>query len=252
MESKVSIVIPAYNREKYIADAIESVLAQTYKNLELIVWDDGSTDETLYIAARYVDDRRVKVISFKHQGLGYSLKTVIAKTTGDYVGWVDSDDWLHRDAIKHTVAVLDQNPEVGMVYTDYFDVDETGRNCLGYGELCSIPYSPDNLLHRFMTHHFRLMRRSVYDIVGGVDDTLKQVHDYDLCLKLSEVTEIFHLQKLLYYYRHHEDMHSVKDKDVQTQESEQVVLAAMKRRGIDGLDLADRFYLLDEPERFID
>ena len=94
--------------------------------------------------------------------------------------------------------------DVGMVYTNYQVIDEIGK-VRGIGSRCQIPYSKEQLLVDLMTFHFRLMRRSTYEQVGGIDSSFQWADDYDLCLKISEVTQIHHLPRLLYLYRCHSD-----------------------------------------------
>ncbi|MBW4470155.1 MAG: CHAT domain-containing protein [Stenomitos rutilans HA7619-LM2] len=229
----VSLIITAYNRERFLGSAIESVLAQTYPHFELVVWDDGSTDRTLKIARTYADrDARVRVITAPHEGRVRSLQGVINHTHGAYLGWIDSDDRLAPNALEDTIPILRQQPAVGMVYTDYWDVDSDDR-MLGYGQRCQIPYSKERLLLDFMTFHFRLLRRSVFEAVGGIDESLDYVEDYDLCLRLSEVTEVRHLEQPLYYYRHHEGNASQQWRLEQVLRSQTVIQRALQRRGLD-------------------
>ena len=238
MIPKVSIVMTAHNRERYIGKAIESVLAQTHKDFDLLIWDDGSTDNTFAIACEYAKkDSRIRLAAYDHRGPVKALKEAIADTFGPYLCWVDSDDMLESTAIEETVAVLDGTPAVGMVYTDYRVIDEKDT-LKGYGQRCRIPYSKDRLLLDFMTFHFRLMRRSLYEQVGGIDDTLESAEDYDLCLKLSEITNFKHLAKALYRYRIHGQSLSHQQRFKQIECSRKAVSRALERRG-----LADRFEL---------
>jgi glycosyltransferase involved in cell wall biosynthesis len=203
MVPKISIVMPVYNREYYLGAAIESVLNQTMTDFELLVWDDGSTDQSLKIAQQYAElDPRMRVISSSHRGLAPTLKAAFAATTGTYLGSVDSDDLLAPTALEETSAVLDAHAAVGMVYTNYHVIDEHGHDH-GLGKRCLMPYSQHRMLLDFMTFHFRLIRREVYEQVGGINSTFKFVEDYDLCLRLTEVTEVHHLERSLYYYRWH-------------------------------------------------
>lgn len=232
MAATISIVITTYNRDRYLGAAIASVLQQTYPNLELLIWDDGSTDQSLEIAQYYATkDARVQVVAAPHQGRGPALQQAIARTSGAYLGWVDDDDVLAPTALEETLAVLQAAPTVGMVYTDYVDMREDST-VLGYGTRCAIPYSPERLLIDFMTFHFRLMRRSVYEQVGGVDATLGMVEDYDLCLRLSEVTSIHHLARPLYYYRHHPHCLSYQRRAQQIERSRWTIAQALHRRGL--------------------
>ncbi|HEY9650454.1 MAG TPA: glycosyltransferase family 2 protein, partial [Coleofasciculaceae cyanobacterium] len=128
MAALISIVITTYNRERYLGAAIESILSQTRGDFELLIWDDGSTDRSVDIARCYEAlDHRVRVIAAKHMGRVLALKAAVAQTSGIYLGLVDSDDLLAPTAIEKTATVLDSSPEVGFVYTDYLDMEETGK-----------------------------------------------------------------------------------------------------------------------------
>lgn len=246
MIPKVSIIMTAHNRERYIGKAIESVLAQSYKDFDLLIWDDGSTDNTFAVACEYAKkDSRIRLVAYDHRGPVKALKEAIADTFGLYLCWVDSDDMLEPTALEETVAVLDSDPAVGVVYTDYrvIDADDALK---GYGRRCRIPYSKNRLLLDFMTFHFRLMRRCLYDQVGGIDDALESAEDYDLCLKLSEITNFKHLARPLYRYRYHSQSLSREKRFTQIECSRTAVTRALERRG-----LADRFELdVDIREKF--
>ena len=232
MSPLVSLVITTFNREAYLAAAIESVLQQTFTDFELLLWDDGSTDRSVAITDRYAQrDRRVRVVTAAHRGRIAALQAAIAHTAGQYLGWVDSDDWLAPTALEETVRVLNAQPQAGMVYTDYLDMDEQG-GVMRYGERCRLPYSKEGLLLDFMTFHFRLMRRSVFEQVGGINSASTDVEDYDLCLRLSEVTAIHRLRQPLYYYRNHAGSVSQQRRSEQVLGAQTAIARALKRRGL--------------------
>jgi len=209
MYPTVSIIIRGYNREHYIGRAIESVLAQTYTDFDLLVWDDGSTDKTAQIVIECAKkDRRIRIAACNHRGAVKSLKAALADTFGPYLCWVDSDDTLAPTALEETVAVLNANPTVGMVYTDYQVMDSADR-ITGYGK-----------------------RRSVFDQVGGIDESFQCAEDYDLCLRLSEITEIRRIQKPLYHYRIHPESVSHEMRLEQVQWSREAISRALERRGL--------------------
>ena len=123
---KVSVVMPAYNVSTFIADAIESVLAQTFTDFELIIVDDGSTDDTVLICNRY-DDQRVRLVSQKNRGLAGARNTGIRAANGEYVAFLDADDLWRPDKLQAHVAHLDANPLVGVSYSASQFMDESGE-----------------------------------------------------------------------------------------------------------------------------
>ena len=232
MEPRVSIVMTVHNAGKYLREAIGSVLAQTFRDFELIVWDDGSTDGSLDIAReRASSDERLQVIATEHKGRGSALPEVCAVARGEFIGIVDADDILEPTALETCVAYLDQSPETGMVYTDHLIIDDQGST-RGLGHRCRIPYSKERLILNFMTFHFRLIRRSVFLEVGGFDPSYPLAMDYDLCLKLSEVTRIDHISQPLYRYRRHRQSLSETHRVEQAQCSQRAINAALTRRGL--------------------
>ena len=232
MSPLISIVIANYNRKSYLEAAIASVLEQTWQDFELLIWDDGSSDGSVAIARKYAQqDQRVRLVEASHQGIAAALQAAIAQTTGTYIGWVDSDDLLAPTALAETAAVLNRHPEMGFVYTDYLDINETG-NVTNYGHRCQIPYSKEGLLVNFMTFHFRLIRRSVYDQVNGVKDSPDHVEDYHLCLRLSEVAQVGRVRQPLYYYRNHPGNASQQRRLEMLLSCQQIIAQALQRRGL--------------------
>jgi filamentous hemagglutinin family protein len=232
MSQLISIIIVNYNRENYLGDAIASVLGQTWEDLELLIWDDGSTDESEKIANKFAQqDKRLRVVKAPHLGIAAARQAAAYQTTGEYIGFLDSDDLLAPTALAETADVLVRNPKMGFVYTDYYDIDESGK-VTGYGHRCSIPYSFERLLVDFMTFHFRLIRRSLFEQVKGFEGSPDIVEDYDLCLRLSEVASVGRVRKPLYYYRTHPGNISQERRLEMLLSSQRVIAEALKRRGL--------------------
>ncbi|HEY7496098.1 MAG TPA: glycosyltransferase [Candidatus Tectomicrobia bacterium] len=232
MAQKISLLVVNYNGERYLREALDSVLTQTYPDFELLVWDDGSTDRSVAIAQAYAhQDRRVRVVAASHHGVAAARQAAIAQTTGTYLGWLDSDDLLASTALEETARALNAFPDTGLIYTDYLDIDAQG-NIQRYGDRCHMPYSKEVLLLCFITFHFRLLRRSVFEQIGGINTAYPYAYDYDLCLRLSEVTTVRRLRKPLYYYRRHNDAISSQKQHEQKRDSCQAILAALQRRGL--------------------
>jgi glycosyltransferase involved in cell wall biosynthesis len=247
MTSQVFLVMTVYNRQAYLAQALDSILGQTYPHWQLTIWDDGSIDDSVAIARKYAQqDPRIQFIPAPHTGRQHALRSAIASNNNyDYLAWIDSDDYIAPETLANTVAVLDQHPQAGMVYTNHWIIDEQGK-ILGLGARCQIPYSPNRLLIDFMTFNFRLIRHEIYNLVGGIDLEFPQAQDYDMCLKISEVTTIAHLQQPLYFYRTHPDTISQAQRSKQVERSSAAIRNALVRRG-----LAERYRLdIIEGDRF--
>lgn len=203
-EYKVSIILPVYNGEKYLAAAIKSILHQTYRNLELIIVDDCSTDESSQIAKSYAEtDRRIRVFrNRKNVKLPRSLNNGFRVATGDLFTWTSDDNILKPDAIEAMVDVFEKNSNVDFVYADIIPIDENGeinKKCHVYlnGEIDDI-YVFNPILACF------LYKRTVHERLGGYDPKLFLCEDYDFWVRTYESGfNMYHLKKRLYFYRVH-------------------------------------------------
>lgn len=124
--TKVSVIIPVYNVEKYVAEAVESVLAQTFSDYEIIIVDDGSSDASIDICRRY-DDPRIRIVSQKNRGLPGARNTGIWHARGEYVALLDADDFWREDKLALHVAHLDGSPAVGVSYSQSAMIDRDGH-----------------------------------------------------------------------------------------------------------------------------
>ncbi|NJR31774.1 MAG: glycosyltransferase, partial [Chamaesiphon sp. CSU_1_12] len=149
---------------------------------------------------------------------------------------------LANNALEVTAAILDRAPDVGVVYGDYLVIDTEDR-VQGLGIRCNIPYSQDRLLIDFMTFQFRLLRRELFDRVGGIDLEFRSAEDYDLCLKLSEITNFDRVRQPLYHYRAHAQSISQSTQSEQLEYSVKAIGNALLRRG-----LSDSFHLHVTPQ----
>ena len=126
MDDLISVIIPVYNSEKYLKKSIESVMFQTYRNLEIILIDDGSTDKSAQICDKYAkNDVRIKVIHKKNEGVSIARNAGIEVSSGDYITFVDGDDWIEKDAIESLhKALINNNSDI--VRGNYYREDITG------------------------------------------------------------------------------------------------------------------------------
>ena len=183
---------------RYLAQALESVRAQTFSDWELVLWDDGSSDDTLAIARSIAEtEPRIRVFSGAPMGRRRALVEAHRQARGTYLGWLDADDWLAPDALARTHAVI-ATSRCELVYTDHIVVGSDGEQ-RGLGRRTRIRYSPHRLLLDFMTFHFRLFSRDVFERAGGIDANREIAIDYDLCLRISELGRIEHVAEPLYF-----------------------------------------------------
>jgi len=238
-----TIVIPAYRVERFVAEAVRSVLEQTDRDLELIVWDDGSDDGTADAAEAAIGgDPRGRVVRAEHRGVSGALRGGFAEARGGLLGQVDADDRLHRTALRDCRGRLSVHPRAGFVYTRHREIDEHGR-VLRAGRRDRIPFDMNRMLIDFMTFHFRLIRRWAYEAAGGWDPTYDRASDYELCLRLAEIAPVRHLPKVLYDYRVHRTSISQTARTEQAQASLRAVNEALERRG-----QADRYEVIMTPQ----
>ena len=125
-DPQVSIMMPAYNAEQYVQSAIESVLAQTNRDWELIIIDDGSIDRTAAIIHGF-DDQRIRYFRQENAGEAAARNTALQKMRGQWLAFIDADDLYLPDHLERTIAYLEQNPDKDAVYTDGFHIDSDGR-----------------------------------------------------------------------------------------------------------------------------
>ncbi|MBE7065896.1 MAG: glycosyltransferase [Ruminococcaceae bacterium] len=129
---KISILVPVYNVEKYIDECLDSIINQTYKNLEIILVDDGSTDKSGEICDRYARcDSRIKVIHQKNQGLATTRNVLVAAATGDYIGFVDSDDFISPNMYSDLIEIIQKKgADIAMCNIGY--VDKNGSEIINH------------------------------------------------------------------------------------------------------------------------
>lgn len=197
---KVTVYITNYNYGKYLKEAIESVLNQSYSNIELIIIDDGSTDNSKSIIDTYAHDYDIKVIYQKNKGLNISNNIALSLATGKYLMRLDADDYLKHNAIEKLVKTLDDNPKFGLVFPDYFIVDEFGNEI----NVIKRHNFKDVTLHDQPAHGAcTLVRISFLRKVGGYYEAFRCQDGYDLWLKFISNFEICNVNEPLFYYRKH-------------------------------------------------
>ena len=195
----VSVVIPCYNREKYIAATVESVFAQTWPHVELLVVDDGCTDRSRAILAAYGD----RLTLLEHPGRGNrgqsaSINLALRRCRGEYVAILDSDDLFAPEKLEMQVRFLEEHPEVGAVYANCIYIDENGRDLYPmYPPGHTPPSGPDEVLLDccYNVPSNALCRRSVYERIGFFDESLRSAQDHDVAIRIAEAARIGYLDE---------------------------------------------------------
>jgi len=195
---KVSIVLPTYNGAKYIRQSIDSCLNQTYKNIELIIVDDGSSDKTPEIIKSY-KDKRIKYIRHdKNRGLPFALNTGFTNTTGEYLTWTSDDNQYLPEAIEKMLNYLNSDKKIDFVYADYFNyISETGEKLL-------VKMKDSNILVKEnVVGPCFLYSRTVYKNIGNYNTKYFFVEDYEYWIRVYKKYSLVHCPYLLYVYRSH-------------------------------------------------
>lgn len=201
---KVSIVIPAYNNGRFVGSAVESIFAQTYKDYEVIVVDDGSTDNTRHQLVPYMD--RIQYIYQENQERSAARNRGVAESTGEYLAFLDSDDRLLPNKLGVQVDELDRRPEIGLVASGYEFIDEQGK--LLHSEMPWV-YNPSITLETLLLYGLTspnavLMRREWFDRIGGFDPRYQGPEDIDLWCRLNlQGCKMDWVRELVCQYRLH-------------------------------------------------
>lgn len=240
----VSIVLPVYNQANLIDEAIEGVLNQTYPHWELIIIDDGSSDDLQSVLERYKADKRIFVAHQPNQKLPSALNNGNQLVRGSYITWTSADNIMLPDQLAELVVALEGNPDAGLAYSDYQAIDDRGdplnepdwrrhNRPDGSSEirlpsevtLDNFHLSGDNFLGASF-----LWRADVQAIVGPYDESTFGGEDYDMWLRMHLVTEFVHVPKVLYKYRVHDNTLNAKAKELDLFKNIRLLLEVNRRR----------------------
>jgi len=230
----VSILTPVFDTPvPWLREAVQSVLAQVYGNWELLLIDDGSTDADLLralpvVAAR---DRRIRLVRLEgHQGISAALNRGLDLANGEWITFLDHDDVLEPDALFQNVSLLQENPELDLIYSDEDKLTDQGFDF----PMLKPDWSPDFFLSCNYLCHMIFLRRDVVKRIGGFQSQFDGSQDYDLLLRVSERTQrIHHIPRVLYHWRRSENSSAsdVRQKPGQLEASLHAIEAHLERRG---------------------
>ncbi len=202
---KISVIIPVFNAEKYIKEAIESVLNQTEKDFEVIIVNDGSTDNSLNILNELSNkDNRIRIISRENRGVIESLNEAIRNSKGEYITRMDADDICFKDRLEKQMKYLEEN-NLDLCGSNAVIINSKGEET---GKIIRPEKSSDikkfTVLHNPFVHPSVMFKRSIIDEVGLYKD-FKHAEDYELWTRIVFKYKTGNIQEPLLYYRIHEN-----------------------------------------------
>lgn len=206
---EVSVIIPTYNCTEYISNAINSVLSQTYKNYEIIVIDDGSTDNTKDKLIPFISEEKIKYFYIKNSGPAKARNVGIKKSKGDYIAFLDSDDLWLPDKLMLQIDFLDRSSDIEVVHCDleFFNKDKILHDVINKDKLIldGLIFNDCLLLRSLVFLSSLLVKRSILDTVGLFDESLYTAEDVNLILRIAKKHKFGYINKVLLKRRIHEN-----------------------------------------------
>jgi glycosyltransferase involved in cell wall biosynthesis len=192
----ISVIMPCYNQGQYVDEAVESILSQTYQSFEIIIINDGSTDEETNSILRHYQKPKVTVLHTQNQGPASARNTGVHQAKGQYILPLDADDRVGATYLEQAVKILDDNPNVGIVYCEAeFFGEKTGK--------FDLPgFNFPGILLGNMIFNSSVYRKADWEKVGGYKENFRGWEDYDFWLSLIELgREVVRIPEVLYFYR---------------------------------------------------
>lgn len=199
----ISIVLPVYNGSRFLKESVDSIIAQSYSDWELILVNDCSTDNTLDICKDYsMKDSRISVYTNqKNMRQTWSMNFGFSKAKGDYLTWTSDDNRYKPTALEEMISYLENHQDCDFVYCDYDTIDENGK----VTGTCTVDEPVMNLDHCSVGACF-LYKKLVREIVGDYDVESHYAQDYDYWIRVYDKMTMHTLHKCLYEYRYHDGM----------------------------------------------
>lgn len=199
MSSKVTVYIANYNYGRFLNQAIQSVLDQTYANYELLIIDDGSHDDSKTILRKYRGRRNISIIFQNNKGLTVTNNIALRLAAGEYIMRLDADDYLDEHALELMVNKLDAEHDLALVFPDYVEVDADGNylKSVRRHDFSKEVTLLDQPAHGACT----MFRRSVLEEIGGYDESFRKQDGYDVWLKIIKLYRVSNINLPLFFYR---------------------------------------------------
>lgn len=222
-KADVSVVIPLYNGERFIKQAIESVLRQSFKDFEIIVVDDGSLNREGEKIVRELQkkDRRIRYFRKENKGVSSARNFAIKKAKGKYIALLDQDDLWMPDKLEKQLELFKKSDKIGLVFSDAIYIRDNGKKF--YSLFRKVSPKRGNVFRNLLVRNFIssptiVVRRNVLDDVGFFDEDFKMIEDYDIALRIAYEWEIDYFDKPLAMYRMHENSYTFRSMGVVLQE----------------------------------
>ncbi len=232
----ISVLMPVYNAQQYVAAAAESILAQTFRDFEFQIIDDGSTDGSLAIlkqlAAR---DSRIRLISRPNTGYVAALNEMLASARGEFIARMDADDLSLPERFEKQVAALRTSPEIGVIGGQMELMDPAGRTlCIRHVPLEHTQIDGEHLngIGGMIAHPAAMLRTEIIRAAGDYRLDFWPAEDLDLFLRLAERTRLANLPEVVLRYRLHEKSTSHQNRRRQAEVTRRSVAEARERRGL--------------------
>lgn len=199
----VSVVTATYNMGHYLLLSIASALNQTYKNLEVLVVDDGSTDNTRELMQKFKDERRIHYIYQENKGQAAAKNRGIQESSGEFIAFLDADDIWKPEKIEKQLNLLQKSKKIGVVYSDVEYMDEIGKSVETepYKKYYSGKVTNQLFIDNFVNFSSAIARRECFERFGVFDERLPMSIDWDLWLRFSLEYEFAFLNEKAFYYR---------------------------------------------------
>lgn len=197
----ISVIIPTYNHGTFLPAAVNSILKQSYQDFELIIVDDGSTDNTKAYLDTLIDER-IRVIHQPNMRLPAALNTGMRAAKGMYVTWVSADCYCANNFLEVLYNELHNDTRIGLVYSNFYIIDEFAKKT---SKRVLNDYGITTFIHGFHGSASFMYKRECHDIVGYYDTELEGAEDFDMWVRIEEHYMCRHVPDFLYYYRQHEN-----------------------------------------------
>lgn len=232
----VSVVMPVYNAERYVGEAVDSILAQTFSDYEFLIFDDGSTDRSRAILESYAErDERIRVVVGHHRGYVPWLNEGLRLAKGEFIARMDADDVSLPTRFARQVEYLRQHSDCAAVGTDALLVDADGA------PICELAHDVDHELieadllsggHGVIAHPSSMMRRATLLDIGGYREEFEPIEDFDLWFRLVERGRLANIPEVLFRYRQHRANVTIAQADRQGACADVIITEARRRRGL--------------------